>query len=528
MTLTRRHNFFLTAPFCVLLLAPFVTSAANSRTELAAGKPGALVQRTNLRSPSRGSGDSATSQRKLSARELRRRIASENALALKKRRAEAHRLAALARQRAGDEAMRNEVQTMIARDDTRGEDEQVRRVAVTALGNHAGTVVVMDPNTGRVYAIVNQEWALRRGFKPCSTIKLVTGVAGLNEKVIDPIDTARTSGAFHINLTDALAYSNNTYFQQVGGRVGFDKMIGYARQLGLGQKSGINTPDEFAGTVPLFKSGFAVNHMSSHGDDFQVTAVQLVTLVSAMANGGKLLRPYVPHNPQDEAKLKSRVRWQLRVDPEAITNMVPGMIGSVNYGSGKRAYSAQETVAGKTGTCVGEGGWVGLFASYAPVASPRLAVVVIARGSDAHGHFPAAVAGQIYRDLSSRFDTPTNLQIASRNLDTPSLRKDPKAALDEEDTETAVAAGESAPANRELVNATINPTITSQIVVSSAAGSSNKRTPSNVRPVLMTFPTPRLSPKPTAPLVSPDTAPKKAVSRIQASRHRRSQPEANS
>jgi membrane peptidoglycan carboxypeptidase len=86
----------------------------------------------------------------------------------------------------------------------------------------------------------------------------------------------------------------------------------------------------------------------------------------------------------------------------------------VNYGSGRKAYDPMQTVAGKTGTCNGgAGSWVGLFTSYAPLANPRLAVVVITRGTDAHRHLPAAVAGQIYRDLHQRFGTPTNLQIAS-------------------------------------------------------------------------------------------------------------------
>src|SRR5262245_49167526 len=107
-----------------------------------------------------------------------------------RRRAEAARLAAIARQRAIDAAMRNEVQSFIANDDLTNEDPEVRRVAMNALGNHAGTVVVMDPMTGRVYSVVNQEWALRRGFKPCSTIKLVTGVAGLAENIIPPNETA--------------------------------------------------------------------------------------------------------------------------------------------------------------------------------------------------------------------------------------------------------------------------------------------------------------------------------------------------
>ena len=110
-----------------------------------------------------------------------RRVSSRNRRAIleARRRAEAARRAAIARQRAIDNALRNEVQSFIAKDDVTGEDPEVRRVAVNALGNHAGTVVVMDPMTGRVYSVVNQEWALRRGFKPCSTIKLVTGVAGL-------------------------------------------------------------------------------------------------------------------------------------------------------------------------------------------------------------------------------------------------------------------------------------------------------------------------------------------------------------
>src|SRR6185295_6770584 len=231
------------------------------------------------------------SGRKLSKRELAaemRRFEATHRRSLEeaRRRAEAARAAAIARQRAIDEGMRNEVAENIARDSTAGEDLEIRRAAVNALGHHAGAVVVMDPKSGRVYTVVNQEWALRRGFKPCSTIKLVTGVAGISEKVIQPTETV--SAGSSLNLTDALAHSNNTYFQRVGGEVGFDKMVSYAREMGLGERTGINYPNESTGRVPLFKSGYAVNHMSSHGDDFEVTAIQLAELVSAMSNGGKL------------------------------------------------------------------------------------------------------------------------------------------------------------------------------------------------------------------------------------------------
>lgn len=330
-----------------------------------------------------------------------------------RRRAEAARRAAIARQRALDKALRDEVQGMISRDNTSGEDPQVRRVAINALGNHAGTVVVMDPMTGKVYSIVNQEWAVRRGFKPCSTIKLVTGVAGLSENVIQPAELASASDN-RMDLTSALAHSDNSYFERVGSGLGFDKMIHYARELGLGEKTGANVPFEYAGHLPEMGPGFAMHRMFSYADGFEVTALQLGNLVSAMANGGKLLVPQIPNPQEPSARFKPRVRRKLEIDGNVLQRMIPGMIGSVNYGSGRKAYDPLQTVAGKTGTCNGGGGsWVGLFTSYAPLANPKLAVVVITRGTDAHHHLPAAVAGQIYRDLHNRFGTPTNLQIAS-------------------------------------------------------------------------------------------------------------------
>jgi penicillin-binding protein 2 len=426
------------------------------------------------------------SGRKLSKRELAaemRKFQSRHRLELEaaRRRAEAARQAAIARQRALDDGLRNEVQANIARDSTMGEDLEVRNAAIAALGNHAGTVVVMDPRSGRVYTVVNQEWALRRGFKPCSTIKLVTGVAGLCEKVIQPIETVSDGSKYRIDLTDALAYSNNSYFQNVGGQVGFDKMVSYARELGLGEKTGINYVNESPGKVPLFKSGYAVNHMSSHGDDFEITAIQLASLVSAMSNGGKLLVPHLPRTPEEDAHFKSEVRRRINISDETWKRMVPGMIGAVNYGSGKKAYRPEQTVAGKTGTCIGQGAWLGLFTSYAPVVNPRLAVVVITRGTDAHGHLPAAVAGNIYRALSPRFGTVINFQIAAADEgdETPSGNGSKKAAaLNEENAETKAAIEAEENADNSADNGNTNAT-------NNAAGTDPKTT--KVKPTVMTI-----------------------------------------
>jgi cell division protein FtsI/penicillin-binding protein 2 len=353
-------------------------------------------------------------------------------LAEARRRAEAARRAAIARQRAIDKAMRDQVQALIAKDDLTGEDPEVRRVAVNALGNHAGTVVVMDPITGRVYSVVNQAWALNRGFKPCSTIKLVTGVAGLSENAIPLVDTA--NDGYRTDLTSALAHSDNPFFQQVGSRIGFDKMVNYAKQFGLGEKTGVNVPFEFPGRLPELTPGFSERRMFSHADGFQVTPLQLGTMVSAMANGGRLLVPQIPRSAKEQSKMNAKVRRVLDISNDVWQRMVPGMVGAVNYGSGRKAYDPTQTVAGKTGTCIGDNGWVGLFASYAPLANPRLAVVVIAEGSDARRHFPAAVAGEIYRQLNHRFGTAINLQVASTLDDEEKEVADAEAAA--ENTET--------------------------------------------------------------------------------------------
>ena len=329
-----------------------------------------------------------------------------------RRRAEAARLAALARRRALEEAMRARVQSMIAKDDTRGEDAEIRRVVMNALGNHAGTVVVMDPQTGRVFSIVNQQWAIRETFKPCSTIKLVTGVAGLSEQVIDP--NSVVSDANRVSLTQALAYSKNGYFQQVGSQVGINRMVAYARQLGLGSKTGINVSNESPGRVPsLALSG--ENRVFSHGDGFRVTAVQLATLASTFATHGGLIVPFVPRTSDGEKGGPRRSAG----DAAVWQAMTPGMVGSVRYGSGRKAYDPSEIIAGKTGTCIDNGQWVGLFTSYAPLNDPKLAIVVIAKGSDGRNHFPAAVAGRIYRELNSRFVNANDTKVARTNNLTP-------------------------------------------------------------------------------------------------------------
>jgi membrane peptidoglycan carboxypeptidase len=145
--------------------------------------------------------------------------------------------------------------------------------------------------------------------------------------------------------------------------------------------------------------------MSSHGDDIEVTAIQLARLASAIANGGHLLVPHLPRTPEENVRFRREVKRDVDIPEENLKRMLPGMIGAVNYGTAKRAYAPTMTIAGKTGTCTGQGSKLGLFTSFGPVYDPQLAVSVILRNSGTGGKWAAAVAGDIYRRLalSARF-----------------------------------------------------------------------------------------------------------------------------
>ncbi|HEX8501667.1 MAG TPA: penicillin-binding transpeptidase domain-containing protein [Pyrinomonadaceae bacterium] len=399
--------------------------------------------------------ESRKDSRRMSKRE---RIAAARAEAERRRREAAERArriaAAIARQRAFDQALKDEAAANIARDETTGEDMEVRRAAVEALGDKAGTVVVMNPKTGQVYTVVNQEWGLRRGYKPCSTVKLVTGLAGLTERVIDPVQTVNIgTGSFSLDLTDSLAFSNNGYFQRVGGQVGFPKMMEYARKLGLGEPTGINHRAESPGRLPSFKEGYAVNHMSSHGDDIEVTAIQLARMASAIGNGGKLLVPHLPRTPEENVRFKREVRRDIDIPEDNVRRILPGMVGAVNYGTAKRAQSPMLTVAGKTGSCIEQSPtrpWLGLFTSFAPVHDPQLAVAVILRGTHARGKYASEVAGGVYRRLGqlARFAPRPGSQPALANdMLAPRPHIDPRKAAevsDEEREDEALEANDAA------------------------------------------------------------------------------------
>ena len=295
-----------------------------------------------------------------------------------------------------------------ARDDiTTYDDPLVRQIAVNALGNESGSVVAVDPTNGRILSIVNQKMAFSSGFEPCSTIKPFVALGALEEGVITRNTMIRVASHRYLDLAEAMAHSNNTFFEHVGDRLGFDRVARYDRLLGLGQRVGYDIPEEQPGYLPSAPPSFGgVARMSSFGEGIRITPFQLASLVSMLANGGT---QYYLQYPRSEEALKSfqpRIRQQLDIAP-LLPDLREGMLAAVLYGTAKRSYDPYgEQDLGKTGTCNDEnlGGRLGWFASYADESHPQLVLIVLLHGRARiiSGPHASAIAGRIYRGLYER------------------------------------------------------------------------------------------------------------------------------
>ena len=288
-------------------------------------------------------------------------------------------------------------------DSLNGEDLIVREAAVAALGQVNGTVVVTNPNSGRVLAIVNQKLALSPGEQPCSTVKLPVALAALSEGMITRTTAVRLSRRVSMNLTEALAHSNNRYFEEVGRRIGFQKWRERVSEFGFGELAGYQISGEQLGTLPQQPAKFGgVARMSSFGFDINFTPLQLAAFVSAVANGGTLYYLQYPRTPEESEGFQPRVKRQWNVQ-HLLPELREGMQAAVDYGTAKRAWQPFNTVFGKTGTCSHEGQHLGWFASYEGAPDGLLSVVVLLRASrDVNGPHAAEVAGRVYRGLYER------------------------------------------------------------------------------------------------------------------------------
>jgi len=295
-----------------------------------------------------------------------------------------------------------------AKDDvTQYDDPEIRAIAVDALGHEKGSVVAVDPTTGRILTIVNQKMAFSAALEPCSTIKPFVALAGLQEGVITRDTMLQVGRRRYMDLTEAMAHSNNQFFESVGSKLGFNRVIKYDELLGLGHRVGYNIPEEQPGSLPSSPPIFGgVARMSSFGEGIRITPFQLASLVGTLANGGNQYYLQYPRTEQDRQDFQPRIRQQLDIAP-LLPDLRDGMLAAVLYGTAKQSYDPYgEQALGKTGTCNDEdvGGRLGWFASYADEAHPKIVLVVLLHGRSRiiSGPHASEIAGRIYRGLHER------------------------------------------------------------------------------------------------------------------------------
>ncbi len=285
-----------------------------------------------------------------------------------------------------------------------GEDLEVRRAAVEALGPYNGSIVVTDANTGRVLTLVNQKLALSGGFQPCSTIKLVAALAALKEGIIPRSGEFQLTGKSLSELTSAMAVSNNPYFASLGVKLGFERVSSYARLFGLGERASLDIPGETAGLLPARppRNG-GVGMMTSFGEGISLTPLQLAAFLGAVANGGTLYYLQHPQTYAEAQRFVPRVKRQLEIGQWAEV-LKTGMKAAVDYGTARRAGAlVEDPVFGKTGTCTdfAKAAHMGWFGSFNEAGGRKLVVVVmLTGGKPVNGPVASEIAGRIFSTLS--------------------------------------------------------------------------------------------------------------------------------
>jgi cell division protein FtsI/penicillin-binding protein 2 len=295
---------------------------------------------------------------------------------------------------------------IFADDATVGEDPVVRQAAIDALAGMNGTALVIDPSNGRILAMVNQKLALSPGAEPCSTIKITVAMAALSEGLVTR-DTPVQLAGFRMNMTDALAKSNNLYFEELGRELGFERVRHYANLFGLGELAGYNIEGEQLGVYPdqeLPASEGGVARMCSFGQGISMTPLQLGAYVAAIANGGTLYYLQHPATLEEALAFQPRVKRTLDI-AKYIPDLEDGMAGAVEYGTARslRASFRELPVFGKTGTCSDKGTRFGWFASYSESPQGGLVTVFFLEGGrPTFGPRAAELTGAFYRNLWDR------------------------------------------------------------------------------------------------------------------------------
>ncbi len=360
-------------------------------------------------------------------------------------------------------------------------DIELQQLAYDALGEHNGAVVAIQPNTGEVltliskpgfdpnkfvYGLTSKEYAAlqtsknrplfnrtTRGlYPPGSTIKPFLGLAGLHYNAVRPNQTTYCPGFYQLpklshkyrcwkswghgktNLLKAITESCDVYFYNLAHTLGIDRMHAFLSDFGFGQQSGLDIPGEKSGLLPSrdWKRGAREQPwypgetlITGIGQGFlQISPLQLARATAILANGGKVIKPYLVRNSSTLSTKESESQLQLR--PENYLSIVDDMVNVVHgpRGTANRIGRAIDyKMAGKTGTAQvftvkqeekyeedkvsKELRDHALFIAFAPAYAPRIAVAVIVENGG-HGGSTAAPIAKLVIDHFLEEDNPVD------------------------------------------------------------------------------------------------------------------------
>ena len=345
-------------------------------------------------------------------------------------------------------------------------DLDIQRAAENALGDHNGAVIALDPHTGEILAMVSRpifdpnqfsvrisrdEWnkyvtdpahplmnkAIQAQLAPGSTFKVIMSLAGLQEGIAQDFRVDCTGGATlyghffacdkrhgEVDIEHAIPWSCDTYFYELAVKLGIDTIAKYAHEVGIGEKTGVDLPDEVSGTMPSTEWKLRNFHEKWYAGEtvsvgigqgaVAVTPIQLVRAIAGIASGGVLRRPHVAFPDELAPEVREAVLDSypgagdvtIQESPTTWEIITDGMYNAVNGPGGTAARSHLQGIdfAGKTGTAevvnhsagvksLGTGNeranaW---FVGIAPRRNPDIAVVVL----NEHGGWGADAAAPI-------------------------------------------------------------------------------------------------------------------------------------
>ncbi len=298
--------------------------------------------------------------------------------------------------------------------------EERLEAVLTKWHASGGTVIIEEPKTGKILAMVdrpdfdpnaysaaNPSAYLNRGvqsmFEPGSSFKPLTMAAGIDMGKVSPTTTYTDPGVIDIggfkihnfddashgtvSMTTVLEKSLNTGVAFVEGLLGQENFLNYVVNFGFGQQTGIDLPGESNGNIANLYSGRQINFVTaSFGQGIAVTPIQLITAYSALANGGKLMKPYVVDHVNYEGGKVETTQPEVMAIPisEKTSDKIKTMLVSVVDNGFDKARIKGYDIAGKTGTAQipdGKGGYeegtfIHDFLGFAPASDPRFVILI--------------------------------------------------------------------------------------------------------------------------------------------------------